>query len=220
MNSSSSSARGQSCVDSHRALPEAHLNASKLPSSMSLFVHPFTDTLSPIKTLVDSGASHSFIDPSFVKLHSIPLITIEPIRLVLFDGTSNSLIRQMVRLDLSFSTGHVTPIELLVTRLDGESSVVLGYDWLRLYNPTVDWTNSSLNFQSRTSLPPGSPHTSSHPSHQSPAATPAERSPSSSTPTTPVASHVPLQTPTSPPSRSAHYPVLRFCSYDVMTADL
>jgi hypothetical protein len=105
MNSSSSSMRGQSCVDSHHVLPEAHLYASKLPLSNLLFVHPFTDTLSPFKTLVDSGTSHSFINPSFVQLHSIPLITIEPIRLVLFDGTSNSLICQMVWLDLSFSTG-------------------------------------------------------------------------------------------------------------------
>jgi hypothetical protein len=148
MNSSSSSARGQSCVDSHHALLEAHLNASKLPLSNSLFVHPFTDTLSPFKTLVDSGASHSFINPPFAQFHSLPLITIKPIRLVLFDGTSNSLICQMVQFDLSFSTGHVTPIELLVTKLNGESSVVLGYDWLCLYNPTVDWMNSSLNFQS------------------------------------------------------------------------
>jgi hypothetical protein len=72
MNSSlDSSVRGQGCVDSHRALPQAKLNASS------------------------------------------------------------------------------TNTDLLVTQLDSKSAAMLGYDWLCLNNPIVDWLNSSLAFQSR-----------------------------------------------------------------------
>jgi hypothetical protein len=47
-----------------------------------------------------------------------------------------------------------TNTDLLVTQLDSKSAAMLGYDWLCLNNPIVDWLNSSLAFQSRP-LKPG-----------------------------------------------------------------
>jgi hypothetical protein len=96
MNSSlDSSAWGQGYVDSHRALPEAKLNVSFLSENL-LYVYPTLGPSPPANVLVDSGASHSFIDLSFVASHSIPTRQISPIHLCLFNGTSNFVIEQAV----------------------------------------------------------------------------------------------------------------------------
>jgi hypothetical protein len=45
----------------------------------------------PVKTLIDSGSSHCFIDPTFVTTHNLSMSSIPPIELHLFDGTCNSV---------------------------------------------------------------------------------------------------------------------------------
>src|SRR5260221_9031280 len=37
-------------------------------------------------------------------------------------------------------------MELFVTKLDEEYSVVLGYDWLTQHNPSIDWVEMKITF--------------------------------------------------------------------------
>ena len=37
-------------------------------------------------------------------------------------------------------------MELFVTKLDKEYSVVLGYDWLTQHNPSIDWVEMKIMF--------------------------------------------------------------------------
>jgi len=37
-------------------------------------------------------------------------------------------------------------MELFVTKLDEEYSVVLGYDWVTQHNPSIDWVETKIMF--------------------------------------------------------------------------
>ena len=57
------------------------------------------DSSNVLCTLVDSGSSHCFIDPSAVKSLSLHTSSIPPRPLALFDGTVNLYVTEIVELD-------------------------------------------------------------------------------------------------------------------------
>jgi len=64
---------------------------------------------------------------------------IDPLPLTLIDGTVNCYIDQVVSLPIQLSCGSSCMIECYVTPLDGSYEVVLDHNWLREWNPTIDW---------------------------------------------------------------------------------
>ena len=114
--------------------------------------------------LLDCGASHCFIDSSFVRSRSIPTSPLDnPIRLRLFNGSyAPSDITRFAELPIQFPCGNICSIRFLVTPLDPSVSAVLGYSWLRQHNPTIDWTTNRIKF--RTPMTPESLSTVSMPS--------------------------------------------------------
>ena len=136
--------RSEDCVDLRHVAKFVRLNAAALSDPDSLFITLMISALLLIKALIDSRSSHCFIDPKFVKRHKLPMTTIPPIGLHLFDGTCNSIITQTMELPVTFPTGEVLTLTFYVTPLNSSCSVVLGYNWLKQYNPLVDWKSGHI----------------------------------------------------------------------------
>src|SRR5258708_39479056 len=89
-----------------------------------------------IKALLDSGATHSFIDSLLVSDHCLPTTLLpQPMRLRLFDGSyAPEDIQYEVTLPVYFAHDKVLPVSFLVTPLDPDVSAVIGLRWLRQHN--------------------------------------------------------------------------------------
>jgi len=154
----------------------------------------------PIKTLLDSGATHCFIDSSFVSDHRLPVCTLpHPLRLHLFDGSySPDPITYEVTIPILFDVAHTILVTFLVTPLDPDISAVLGISWLCQHNPSVNWVTSCIHFPSPDLLFPSSPVVSPSVSSTPALATPASlASTGLATPLQLPVSSTPIATPTS-----------------------
>lgn len=108
----------------------------------------------PTYALIDSGATSSFIDESFLK--TINLKTKKrpvPIPLFVVDGRPAISGRITHYCPVNIDIGNTCyPVNLDVTHL-GTYPVVLGMPWLRKRNPNIDWTKGVISLQDAMSTP-------------------------------------------------------------------
>ena len=98
-----------------------------------------------IKPLIDSGAQFEFINRTWISQHKPNIHKLKrPIRIFNIDGTEN----KGKEITHTFSTNirlknKVMPLTFLITDLARED-FVLGYNWLKTYQPNIDWKNPTL----------------------------------------------------------------------------
>src|SRR5260221_2045047 len=115
---------------------------------LSLTSTSVCNLLRPFHALLDSGSSHSFVNKAFAVNNKLKFSYLpNPILLRMFDGSTPSNVSKKVRMPITFSTGETHHLEFFVTMLDENYSLVLGYDWLAQYNPSIDWMETKIMFR-------------------------------------------------------------------------
>src|SRR5260221_5493153 len=143
------------CPQNNSASSMALHTSSLSPNSffLSLTSTSVCNPLQPFCTLLDSGLSHSFVNKAFaldnkLKFSYLP----NPIPLKMFDGSTSLNVSKKVQMPITFSTGETHHLELFVTSLDENYSLVLGYDWLAQHNPSIDWMETKIMFREPKNL--------------------------------------------------------------------
>src|SRR5258708_2748118 len=112
---------------------------------LSLTSTSIHNPLQPFCTLLDLGLSHSFVNEAFAMENKLKFsYLLNPILLKMFDGSTPLNVSKKVWMLITFSTGETHHLELFVTSLDENYSLILGYDWLAQHNLSIDWTETKI----------------------------------------------------------------------------
>jgi len=120
------------------------ITASSASDDLLVIHTPTTEDIN-LKALVDSGATSNLCSDTYVqeKLLSTHSLT-DSLRIRLVD---DSMCMTRYGVDIEFNIGllKITQ-ELIVTRLSGKTQIILGYEFLKDFNPHIDWTAGTLRF--------------------------------------------------------------------------
>ncbi|KAG9219610.1 hypothetical protein CCMSSC00406_0006068 [Pleurotus cornucopiae] len=97
------------------------------------------------ESMLDCGASDSFIDQEFVKKNNIKTKKLaNPAVIRNADGTANNAGRVTEKVEMRMRyKGHVEVMTFYVTNL-GNVDVILGPTWLKKHNPEIDWKTGEV----------------------------------------------------------------------------
>jgi len=100
------------------------------------------------EAILDSGAEGIYCNTSFIQKYGLPTYDIE---LLVYprnvDGTLNKqgAICHATILQIGIGTRHWENIEVVITNT-GRYEILLGTDWLKAHNPSIDWSTNQLHF--------------------------------------------------------------------------
>ena len=98
-----------------------------------------------VKTLVNSGCTHTGINKQLVKDKRIQIKSIDfSFKVFNADGTKNREVTKVAPLEIEIN-GHKETLEAAVTDLDG-TDIFLGHNWLVKHNLEVNWRNGTIKF--------------------------------------------------------------------------
>ena len=125
--------------------PLCHVTASSASDDL-LVIHIPTTKDTHLKALVVSGATNNFCSDSYVRekllsAHSLA----NPLRIRLADG-SMSMARHGVNIEFNYIGSLKISQEFIVARLSGQNQIILGYEFLKDFNPRIDWAAGTLRF--------------------------------------------------------------------------
>jgi hypothetical protein len=135
----------------------------QLPSHINRIIQPVDRLIKldgtiagvPAKILVDSGASHMYVNSSFVAEHSLSSLVDDSssvrLSVTLADGTSKSSGGILKSAPVHIST-YVDELDFTITDLKGYDAI-FGMSWLKLYNPVIDWWKGTISFVQGASSP-------------------------------------------------------------------
>lgn len=105
----------------------------------------YQDQFLPLSALIDSGAEDSFISHQYVQQANIPIEPLQtPLRVTALDGhLLAEITHQTAPVYLVLSGNHCENIQLKVMSAT-TTPLILGFPWLVLHNPQIDWTRHTI----------------------------------------------------------------------------
>ena len=124
--------------------PHLRKNSLLLPTQV---IDERTGKITEATALVDSGATESFIDKTFVYENDLPTIKLShPIPVRNVDGTPNEGGRIVEKVPLTLKVeDHREHLEPYVTSLK-DTPILLGHPWLKQHNPSINWRTNRVDF--------------------------------------------------------------------------
>ena len=97
--------------------------------------------------LLDCGASTIFLNRTFVERHQVTTIPLpRPVPLWNADDSVNAIGMVTHEAELTLSMGdHSEVIRAAIADI-GRDDLIIGIDWLRHHNPSIDWQQGNLAF--------------------------------------------------------------------------
>jgi hypothetical protein len=109
------------------------------------------DDIPQVSTLVDFGATSSFIDQTFVAQHNIPVVKKStPVPVEVIDGrtiASATITHKITPLELCIGK-HTKKIVLNIISTP-HHPIILGLPRLGAHNPIIDWRSRTLTFNTQ-----------------------------------------------------------------------
>jgi hypothetical protein len=109
------------------------------------------ENIPQMSTLVDSGATSSFIDQTFIAQHNIPVVkksTLVPVEVI--DGrtiASGAITHETTLLEFCIGK-HMEKIVFNIISTP-HHPIILGLPWLEAHNPIIDWRSKTLTFSAQ-----------------------------------------------------------------------
>jgi hypothetical protein len=99
----------------------------------------------PAVALIDSGASHSFVSQQWVRRHSVRTAALvgSGMNVKFADGRKQDVTQQIPSASVKLEGKFKHSFKFVVA--DTTEEVILGQDWLRTYNPSIDWDKEILS---------------------------------------------------------------------------
>jgi len=112
-------------------------------------LHGKRDSVS-INGMIDSGATEVFIDQKVCNKHGIKMIEAKnPVEIYRADGKPSGMrpVTHMTKVSMDISS-HRDLASFQVANLQNHE-VILGMPWLKEHNPTIDWNDKRMTFNSQ-----------------------------------------------------------------------
>jgi hypothetical protein len=120
-------------------LTDKHVYYLKASDNSSTVYTTVKGIMDPIKTLIDSGSSKNFINITFVRKHSLPLIELTHTRAAIAIDGQELPDQIRFRVNLEVTIENKTTKQHFYAMPLGDTSLILGMPWLQEVNPIIDW---------------------------------------------------------------------------------
>ena len=110
--------------------------------------NPQSDCTTIVTALIDSGCTTSVMDAEFAKFHNFPTTRLcIPMLTCNVDGTmnANGLITHTAKVIIDLGLRHCKTITCLLRKYETHK-LMLGDDWLRKHNPSIDLVAQKVEF--------------------------------------------------------------------------
>ncbi|KAF1336745.1 Pol protein, partial [Globisporangium splendens] len=133
----------------HQAYAVSTMSEKSVSQTSSLIVHKVhvDGIATPLRALVDTGASNNFVRNEVIIRHGVfvPDANEEKTMIVrLANGSTVKMPKRVVRLAIKCEDFRGED-EFILLDLDDKFDIILGMPWLKRYQPSIDWMNMKIS---------------------------------------------------------------------------